>query len=83
MFCVFVCPRSPKKPQGENKNGGRERKRVSEEMMTVLGGGFPNLIKYMDDMKQFLLCCVLLPNKCTAKYVHTADENDVSLCPLV
>ncbi len=33
LFCLFVCPQSPRKPQGENENGGRERMRISEEMM--------------------------------------------------
>ncbi len=33
LFCLFVCPQSQKKPQGENENGERERTRVSKEMM--------------------------------------------------
>lgn len=33
LFCLFVCPESQRKPQGENENGGIERMRVSEGMM--------------------------------------------------
>lgn len=31
LFCLFVCPRSLRKPQGKNQNGGKKKSNAGED----------------------------------------------------